>query len=206
MSAKCGRLNVFIVRVNCSIWDPPTPQENIWLHLTSWGAPHRGLRTRSGWGGGKMENRFFIGNVFLSFWRFSKLCSELRGPLRAEDGKFVFSGSKMFEMFCGGATHPEAQGRWRRVGVKDLKWREPRTALFEISVQLKATSERSRNEAERRNLLIHGTISCYLQSSESVVKSHKSVQVFLLLFSPTLVLSRLLLARVCYPQSSYVAA
>lgn len=112
----------------------------------------------------------------------------------------------MFEMFRGGPPTPEVQVRWRRVGVKDRKWREPRTALFEISLQLKATSERSRNEAERRNLLIHGTINCYLQSSESVVKSQKSVQVFLLLFSPTLVLSRRLLVRVCYPQSSYVAA
>lgn len=130
-----------------------------------------------------MENRFFIRNVFLSFWRFSKLCSELRGPLRAEDGKFVFSGSKMFEMFRGGATHPEAQGRWRHVGVKDRKWREPRTALLEISVQLKATSERSRNEAERGNLLIRGTISCYLQSSESVVKISKiRPSVFIVVF------------------------
>lgn len=74
------------------------------------------------------ENRFFIENVFLSFWQFSKLCSELQGPSRAEDGKFIFSGSAMFEIYRGGASEFKVAGavwEWRaehRGAANSLVW------------------------------------------------------------------------------------
>lgn len=70
MSAKCGRLNVFFVRVNCSIWDPPNPPRENLTSSDIMGGPTQGSEDQErgvGGGGGKMENRFFIGNVFLSF-------------------------------------------------------------------------------------------------------------------------------------------
>lgn len=53
MSAKYGRLNVFFVRVNCSIWDPPNSPKRKSDFIGHYGGPYTGVwGPGAGWGGG----------------------------------------------------------------------------------------------------------------------------------------------------------